>query len=401
MAPVAPSLADQPALSATSATSAASANPPPGAPAAAHGNHVRHIHFRLDHGEGNDNEDGGYGDDDDDDDEAFAATVQFEIEGGGSLSFTAPIFRFGPDSRALAMQPSSRPTRRSARLANATTQDPHAASTTIGGYQLRDRSRLTQTQATTAYRFLPFLRRTQDRAETGMPGLSDGIAALIVELLMASGFPGAGQHFQGQPPASVRAENGLDIISSPLSHEQTVQSPSCLICMEEFPTDSVKNSLSTDATSSSSSSSARLASKPSAPATAATPATSSTPATTDTIRAMPCHHLFHEGCLFQWLSQSNNCPTCRYEIMTENDDYNRSIRERMAPRDEALSKLASPVVEQPDLAAVASAQPTPQEGPAPKRRRISSEEDRVENPTTSSATETRYPTRSRRRRPQQ
>lgn len=47
---------------------------------------------------------------------------------------------------------------------------------------------------------------------------------------------------------------------------------------------------------------------------------------------MTCKHFFHSGCLDTWLKQSNTCPTCRYEILTDNEDYNRGVRERMSQR---------------------------------------------------------------------
>ncbi|RKP34049.1 hypothetical protein BJ085DRAFT_20426, partial [Dimargaris cristalligena] len=50
-------------------------------------------------------------------------------------------------------------------------------------------------------------------------------------------------------------------------------------------------------------------------------------------RQMPCQHIFHEECLFPWLEVSNTCPTCRYELLTDNPEYNESVKRRMAERD--------------------------------------------------------------------
>jgi E3 ubiquitin-protein ligase RNF115/126 len=41
---------------------------------------------------------------------------------------------------------------------------------------------------------------------------------------------------------------------------------------------------------------------------------------------MPCKHPFHDECLLPWLSSRNSCPTCRYELSTEDEDYERRKR---------------------------------------------------------------------------
>ena len=39
------------------------------------------------------------------------------------------------------------------------------------------------------------------------------------------------------------------------------------------------------------------------------------------VREMPCKHKFHENCIMPWLKQHNSCPTCRFELQTDDTDY--------------------------------------------------------------------------------
>ncbi|GLJ24362.1 hypothetical protein SUGI_0465080 [Cryptomeria japonica] len=36
---------------------------------------------------------------------------------------------------------------------------------------------------------------------------------------------------------------------------------------------------------------------------------------------MPCNHEYHEGCILQWLATSNSCPACKFELPTDDPDY--------------------------------------------------------------------------------
>lgn len=43
----------------------------------------------------------------------------------------------------------------------------------------------------------------------------------------------------------------------------------------------------------------------------------------DSLKEMPCHHHFHVECIEKWLGMSNFCPLCRYELKTDDEDYEK------------------------------------------------------------------------------
>ena len=57
----------------------------------------------------------------------------------------------------------------------------------------------------------------------------------------------------------------------------------------------------------------------------------------DTI-LLPCGHMFHDKCIVQWLKIHNTCPLCRYEIQSNDENYEKERNKRNQQREEHIRR---------------------------------------------------------------
>jgi E3 ubiquitin-protein ligase RNF115/126 len=57
------------------------------------------------------------------------------------------------------------------------------------------------------------------------------------------------------------------------------------------------------------------------------------------VRTLPCQHMFDDVCIQAWLKDHNQCPCCRYPLLTDDEAYNRKVTEEQRAFEKARDDL--------------------------------------------------------------
>ena len=83
----------------------------------------------------------------------------------------------------------------------------------------------------------------------------------------------------------------------------------------------------------------------------------------DVALVLPCSHPYHDLCLLPWLRKQNTCPSCRFELLTDDEPYNRLILQKQERQRVEAERRRERLKRGPDAIA-----PIPRlEHPAPPR----------------------------------